>query len=80
MWSKVYGSVRRPSVCLSTAANVLLHVCYCGPSWQEILIDCCMAHDSMVGECGQCHVVSICKKLNKDLLKTASIASIKQLP
>ena len=35
------------SVCLSqhgpTAANPLLHVCCCGPSGQEISVDCCTA-------------------------------------
>jgi len=29
------------------------------PGGQEISIDCCTAHSSEAGECGQCHVVSV---------------------
>ena len=64
------------SVCLSqhesTAANPLLQVCCCGPSEQEISIDCCTASAQqqrrVAGECGQYHVVSVHEKLNTDVL------------
>jgi len=45
MQSRVYKTVRCPSVCLSyqgpTAANPLLQVYCCAPSRREISIDCC---------------------------------------
>jgi len=58
-----------------TAANPLLQVCCSGPGRQEISIDCmqaCTTHSGaapMSGECGQCHVVSVRRKLNTDLLR-----------
>ena len=64
----------RLSVCLSccgpAAANPLLRVCCCGPGGQEISIDCRTAgarqQRCAAGECGQCHVVSVRRKLNTD--------------
>ena len=51
-----------------TAANPVLQVCCSGLGWQEISIDCCTAHNSVVGSWQlEVHVVSICKKLNTDL-------------
>ena len=45
MRSIIFVMVRCPSVCLSLhgsrPANLLLQVCCCGPSGQEILINCC---------------------------------------
>ena len=43
----------------------LLQVCCCGPGRQEISIDCCTAHSSAAGECGQWHVVSVRRKLDE---------------
>ena len=51
------------SVCLSTAANQLLQVCCCGPGGREISTDAAAA-----GECGQCHVVSVRRQLDADLV------------
>jgi len=58
MRSRVYETLRCPSVCLSQRVpqqqTLLL--------WsdrQGISIDCCTAHSSAAGECGQCHVVSV---------------------
>jgi len=51
----------RPSVVLTdgpTAANLQHRVCCCGPSAQEISIDC-MQHRRVAGERGQCHVVRV---------------------
>jgi len=45
-WSRVYETVKNPSVCLSVPSDchmLLLRVCCCGPSCQEISIDCCTA-------------------------------------
>jgi len=80
----MYGTVSvRLSVRLSqhgpTAANPLLQVCCCRPE----ATDCCTAgaqQQRAAGECGQCHVVGVCKKLNSDFVLagcvTASIASV----
>jgi len=76
MWSRVYLTVRCPSVYLfqhgPTAANPLLQVCCCGPGKQETAIDCCTVGAQQqrraVGECGQCHVVSVRRKLNTDFI------------
>jgi len=59
MWSRVYTTVGRLSVCTNMGPQQQTRccrysVCYCGPSGQEILINCS----------GQCHVVSIRRKLN----------------
>jgi len=47
-------------------------VCCCGPSRQEMSIECCTAGAQQqwraARECGQCHIVSIHTKLNTDLL------------
>ena len=51
-----------------TAAKPLLHVCCCGPSGQQISIDCCTA---VAGECGQCHAVSVRRKQNTVLFYIA---------
>jgi len=55
-----------------TAVKPLLRVCCCGRGEQEILVDCCTAGAKQqrraAGECGQCHVVSVRRKLNTDLL------------
>jgi len=72
MRSRVYVMVRRPSVCLLqhglTAANPLLQVCCCELGGQEISIDCAMASAQQqrraAGECGQCRVVSVRRKVN----------------
>ena len=43
--------------------------CCCGSGWQEILIDCCMAgahQQRAASKCGQCHVVSVRRYLNRD--------------
>jgi len=73
-WSEVYASVWRPSVCpsvcssISTAANPLLQVCCCGRGRWETSIDCYTARAARraAGECGQCHVVSVRRKLNRE--------------
>jgi len=54
VWSRIFASVGRPSVCLSQ---------------QELSIDCCTAHSSAAGECGQCHVVSIRSSWTRTCLK-----------
>ena len=67
----MYGTVSvRLSVRLSqhgpTAANPLLQVCCCRPE----ATDCCTAgalQQRAAGECGQCDVVGVRKKLNTDL-------------
>ena len=55
-----------------TAANLLLQVCNCGHDWQETAIDCCtigaQQQRRAEGVCGQCHVVSVRRMLNTDLL------------
>jgi len=52
-----------PSVRLSQngpkPASTPLQVCCWWPGRQEISIDCCTAHCSAAGECGQCHVVGV---------------------
>jgi len=74
----VIGTVRmRSRVCVSvrlstfTAANSLLQVCCCGLG-EQMSINCCMAGAQQqrraADECGQCHVVSLRRKLNTDLL------------
>ena len=50
---------------------LLSYICCCGLNQQEISVDCCTAHSSMAGECGQCHIVSIHRKLNRLVLHTA---------
>jgi len=64
MRSRVYETVRCPSVCLSqhgpSAANPLLQVCCCGSGRQEIRSIAAGA----AGKCGQCHVVSVRRPLN----------------
>jgi len=64
MWSRVYDTLRCPSVCLPqhgpSAANPLLQVSYCGPGRQEIRSIAAGA----AGKCGQWHVVSVRRPLN----------------
>ena len=73
MCSRVYLTVRCPSVCLSVrlSANPPLQVCCCGPGGQVISIDCCTAGAQLTAaaapECGQCRLVSVRRKLNADL-------------
>ena len=84
MRSRVYVTVRCPSVYLSqhgpTAADPLLQVCCsCGPGRQEISIDCGMAGDQLLcaaGECGQCLVVSVRRKLNADLVSVLDYCDV----
>ena len=68
MQSTVYVSVVCLSICLSqhglTAAHWLLQFCCCGPSHYETSISYCTVHSSTVGTGGQCHLVSVCRKLN----------------
>jgi len=76
MWSRVCVMVGRLSVCPSAPAfshhMPLRRVCCCGPG---LSVDCCMAGcqrhprhcSARSSRCGQCHVVSWCRKLNKNL-------------
>ena len=56
----------RASVCLSVPSfrhhEPLQQVCCCGPSGQEILIDCRR-------KCKWCHIVSLRAKLNRDFFR-----------
>ena len=78
MRSRVCETERCPSVCLSqhgpAAANPLLQVCCCWPGdW--------LRRQRLAGgecDCGQWHVVSVCRKLNTDTL--VSIAPVTGRP
>ena len=79
MQSRVYAAVRCPSVRLSVPFARCIsvrRVCCCGPGGCEISIDCCTAGAAAArgrstarsSKCGQCHVFSVRRKLNTDLL------------
>ena len=63
MQSRIYASVGRPYVrffvCPSVCPYVFPSKLLLWRGRQEITIDCCTAHSSAAGECGQCHVVSV---------------------
>ena len=74
MQSRVYATVRCLSICLFVPCSchmLLLRGCCCGPSGPEITIDCYTANAQHqlcpVAKCGQCLIVSWCRKLNTDL-------------
>ena len=68
MNSKVYVTVQCPSVCLSqygpTAAKPQLQVCCCGRAGRRYR----SISAAVAGECGQCHVFSIRRQQNTDLI------------
>ena len=51
----------------------LLHVCCCGPDRHGDIDR--LLHGSAASECGQCHVVSIRRKLNTDSFPTDRTAT-----
>ena len=64
MRSRVYASVGCPSVRPSVRLSLCPQTLQLRRGRQEISIDCCTAHSSAVGECGQWRVVSVHVKLN----------------
>ena len=78
MRSRVYETVRCPSVCLSqhgpSAANPLLQVSYCGSGRQVIRSIAAAA----AGKCGQCHVVSVRRQLISVLWVAFNVSLLRQ--
>jgi len=54
--ARIYYVEQGLCICPATVRLSVRKVCCCG---QEISVDCCTAHSSAAGECGQCHVVSV---------------------
>ena len=70
---KRYGV--RLSVPVVDRCSSVLRVYCCGPGVQEISINsggrrAAQQHGTAAGECGQCHVVSVHRKPNTDLLSS----------
>ena len=83
MWNRVFITVQCPSVCLSVCPSMSPQQQTHCLLWARPAGDIdqwCMAgtqqQQHVAGECGQCHVVSMCRKLNTQTCSASYIVTV----